>query len=111
MQTTVHLIRIVESPENIALIEALSKVPGVTIDGREKQDAYMTIAEGAEFCKTNYYTFREWVVMKKLIPFSRPSGRCKGDIRVKRSDVIDLMAGKKQKQKPGRKGREVSPLD
>ena len=86
-------------------------MPGVIVEGRETLGEYLTLREGAAFCKINYHTFREWVVVKKLIPSSRPSGSIKGDLRVKRDDVMRLLDGMKQKNKPGRKGREVTPLD
>jgi excisionase family DNA binding protein len=103
----VYLVRIISNPANDAIIAALMQVPGVTIDGQESQTEYITLKQAAELCTVNYHTFRKWVIIDKKIPFSRPSGRGKGDIRVRRSDCLKLMEGKFNSKKPGRKSREV----
>ena len=113
---SIHTVRILAihdeaaRVEALALLAALARVPGVMVDGREEAGEYLTLRQGAEFCAVNYHTFRNWVVVKKLVPCSRPSGRDKGDLRVKRSDLVRLMDGLRKKKKPGRKGREVNIL-
>jgi hypothetical protein len=74
-------------------------------------DEYITLTEAAELCKVNYHTLRGWVVIKKMIPSTRPSGKGRGDLRVRRSDVVRLMEGRSAAKKSGRSGREVKALD
>jgi|GEM_PF-7036827 hypothetical protein len=74
-------------------------------------DEYITLTEAAELCKVNYHTLRGWVVIKKMIPSTRPSGKGRGDLRVRRSDVVRLMEGRSAAKKSGRSGREVRALD
>jgi hypothetical protein len=78
---------------------------------RPPADEYITLTEAAELCKVNYHTLRGWVVIKKMIPSTRPSGKGRGDLRVRRSDVVRLMDGRAAAKKSGRSGREVKALD
>lgn len=106
-----------------ALVAELLGVPGVVVSSgiTEQQPhskEHLTLGEGAKLINVNYYTFREWVVVRKLIPSERPSGAVQGSIRVKRADVLGLMQKDctsakqptRKTRKPGRPAREVKVI-
>lgn len=105
------IIQIQPSAEIVSLLEALIKAPGVSISHQQKDpDEFLTLRQAAQEAKVNYYTFRGWVVERKLIPFSRLGGRARGNIRVMRRHVREMLAGEGLKKKPIRKGGKVSIL-
>lgn len=104
------IIKVYPTPEMVKLIEQLLTSPGVKLGKDLKDpDEYLTIKQAAEEAQVNYHTLREWVVVKKIIPFSRLGGSPKGDIRILRRDLQALLAGKGQKV-PKHRGREVTVI-
>jgi excisionase family DNA binding protein len=85
---------------NRMLIADLVGVSGVSItcgpvveETAIPEEAEMTIGEMARRLGLNYYTARDWVVVKKRIPHHRPSGKTRGSILVNRAHVEQLANG------------------
>ncbi|WP_028579414.1 MerR family transcriptional regulator [Desulfogranum japonicum] len=76
--------------------------------GSEQKDSgeFLTVQEAATEAKMNYHSFRRMVVDRKLVKHSRPCGP-KGNILIKRCDLIAFLEAKK---KPGRPGRKASGI-
>ncbi|KJS00876.1 MAG: hypothetical protein VR65_10725 [Desulfobulbaceae bacterium BRH_c16a] len=103
------IIQIEPTPEIVNLLEALIKSSGVKIANKANpMDEYLTIKEAANEIKVNYHTLRDWVVIKKFIPFTRLGDNPKGDIRILRRHLREFVAAGYQK-KPYR-GRQVTVI-
>lgn len=101
-------IQVPVTPVIEQLVAALLSQDGVKVD-RVSSDAtpqnFLTLEQAAEFAGVSYSTMRRWVVCQKRIPCSRLSGD-KGQIRIQRSQLEQLLGGSKQrKMKTGRKAR------
>jgi len=82
-------------PRSSALPEALIKSSTVKVSNRANPlDEYLTMSEAAQELKVNYHTLREWVVIKKMIPFFRLGNSPKGDVRILRSHLREFAEGK-----------------
>lgn len=103
------IIQIEPTPEIVSLLETLIKSSAVKVSNKANPlDEYLTMGEAAQELKVNYHTLREWVVIKKMIPFSRLGNSPKGDVRILRRHLREFAEGKYQR-KP-RRGREVTVI-
>jgi|TARA_R100001244_G_scaffold37779_1_gene34341 excisionase family DNA binding protein len=55
---------------------------------------WMTLAQAAQAAGVSYFTMRDWVVVRKIIPHKRIGKRL---IRINKSDVEEMIFGVKTK--------------
>ena len=89
----------------LARIEELLMHLGGT-GSQHKDDEFLTVQEAANEAKMNYHSFRRMVVDRRLVKHSRPCGP-KGNILIKRSDLVSFLEAKKKPGRPGRKAGGV----
>lgn len=107
------IISLPDSADNKAVIAQLIGLPGVEIRSEEPAclpGDYLTLAEAADICGTNYFTFRHWVVKQQLIPSIRPSGKEQGQLKIKKTDLEAFMSGGFPARKKRKDRKEVSVL-
>ena len=79
------IIQIEPTPEIVSLLETLIKSSAVKVSNKANPlDEYLTHGRGGAGVESKFHTLREWVAIKKMIPFSRLGNNPKGDVRILR---------------------------
>ncbi|BCL59945.1 hypothetical protein DGMP_06380 [Desulfomarina profundi] len=93
----------------------LSELKQLLLDLREKihqqylqEDEILTVNEAAALLKVSKSTLFRYVA-NRSIPYSRPSGKAKGDLRFSKRALLETIPPKKHKRR-GRKTREITVL-
>lgn len=104
-------IQVPNTKDNRGRITGLLSIPGVVIGAMRPASSsnYISLQEGADILGVNYFTFRKWVVADRKIPYTRPSGKSAGAIKLLRSEVEKFMEVKVEKRR-GRKSNEVTVI-
>lgn len=99
-------IHIPATPELTELVKEILKHPDVRVNLQKDPEEFLTVKQAAAEAKMSYSAFRRQVVDKKRVKATRPTGP-KGDLRIKRADLIRFLENPKKAKTPGRKASGV----
>lgn len=102
-QEEIHIVRRELAELKRLLLELREK-----INPQPEEDEILTVREAAALLKVSKSTLFRYVA-NRSIPYSRPSGKARGDLRFSKRALLETIPVKKKKRR-GRKTREITVL-